>query len=181
MYSLIMNRLFKGIRYRSLDEARKVMADGLDSPPEQDIFDDDGEEPQGLLSIIPEDLLPEEDFLRLFGTKKGTLIEVEKIEYSGFGPPADEEYYMGFVSKECAYVVKGCHYPIEISDCPYQARDIHHLEAMVMDALHPLNSEDLAERLQLSLDWDFDQLFDLIAAGEITADEIDKLIHLGIQ
>jgi hypothetical protein len=88
---------------------------------------------------------------------------------------------MGFVSRECAYVIKGCHYPIEIENCPYHARDIHHLEALVMDSHHPMNSDDLAERLELDHDWDFDQLFDLIAAGEITAEEIDNLIHRGIQ
>jgi len=171
----------KAIQYRNLDEARTVLEATLGLAPEDDIFDDGGEEPQGLLSVIPEDLLSEETFCRLFESKRGILIEVERIEYSGFGPPADERNYMGFVTKQCAYVVKGCHYPIEIEDCPFDARDIHHLEALVMDGVHPLNSEDLAERLSLPLDWDFDLLFDLIADGHVTAREIDQLIHRGIQ
>jgi hypothetical protein len=176
-----MPELMKAIQYRNLDEARSVLRATVDTLVATDIFDDDGVEPQGLLSIIPEDLLSEEEFNKLFDTRKGTLIKVERIEYSGFGPPSQEENYMGFVSKESAYVVKGCHYPIEIESCPYQARDIHHLEALVMDSIHPLNSENLAKRLKLGRDWDFDQLFELIAAGEITAEEIDRLIHLGIQ
>ena len=114
--------------------------------------------------------------------RRDALAELlERIEYAGFGPPADEENYMGFVSRECAYVVKGCHYPIEIADCPHKARDIHHLEALVLDAVHPLNTADLARRLELPGTWDFDDLFDLIADGQITAEEIDRLIHLGIQ
>jgi hypothetical protein len=176
-----MTDLLKAIQYRNLDEARAVLEATLSLPPEDDIFDDGGDEPQGLLSVIPEDLLSEDDFYKLFEVKMGTLIEIERIEYSGFGPPADEENYMGFVTKERAYVVKGCHYPIEIENCPYNARDIHHLEALVMDAVHPVDSENLAERLELPRDWDFDQLFDLIAAGQITAEEIDRLIHMGIQ
>jgi hypothetical protein len=168
----------KAIQYRNLDEARSVLAQFGETT---DVFDDGGEEPQGLLSVIPEDSLSEKSFYRLFDTKKGTLIEVEKIEYSGFGPPADEQNYMGFISKECAYVIKGCHHSIEIESCPYNARDIHHLEALVMDSVHPLNAEDLAGRLELPPDWDFDQLFELIAAGQTTAEEIDKLIHQGIQ
>lgn len=177
-----MSQILKAIRYRNLDEARKVLEEILGSAaPGTDIFIDDGEEPQGLLSVITEDLLTEEEFYRLFNSKNGTLIEVEKIDYSGYGPPAEEQNYMGFVAKEFAYVVKGCRYPVEIKSCSYHARDIHHLEALVMDAVHPLNSEDLAERLGLDHDWDFDQLFDLIAAGELTADEIDELIHRGIQ
>jgi len=176
-----MTELIKAIQYRNLDEARAVLETTLAMPPEIDIFDDDGEEPQGLLSVVPEDLLSEEDFCRLFDAKKGTLIEVERIEYSGFGPPADEQNYMGFVSKERAYVVKGTRYAVEIKGCPFHARDIHQLEILVMDSVHPLNSEDLARRLDLPDDWDFDLLFELIAEGRITAEEIDRLIHLGIQ
>ena len=176
-----MTTLIKAIQYRNLDEARSVFEDSHESPLEKDMFDDDGEEPQGLLSIIPEDLLSEEGFHKLFDSGRGTLIEVERIEYSGFGAPADEVNYMGFVSRECAYVVKGCHYPIEIADCPHKARDIHHLEALVLDAVHPLNAADLAKRLEIPENWDFDHLFDLIADGQITAEEIDSLIHLGIQ
>jgi len=176
-----MTTLIKAIQYRNLDEARLVLKDVHNHSLEHEIFDDDGEEPQGLLSVIPEDLLSEEGFLKLFESGKGTLVEVERIEYAGFGPPADEENYMGFGSRECAYVVKGCHYPIEIADCPHKARDIHHLEALVLDAVHPLNTADLARRLELPGTWDFDVLFDLIADGQITAEEIDRLIHLGIQ
>ena len=176
-----MTTLLKAIRYSNLDEARSVLENTQDPPPEKDIFDDDGEEPQGMLSVVPEDLLSEEGFHGLFESSKGTLIEVERIEYSGFGPPSDEENYMGFVSRGCAYVLSGCHYSIEISDCPHKARDIHHLEALVLDSIHPLNATDLAERLELPGTWDFDDLFDLIADGQITAEEIDRLIHLGIQ
>jgi len=176
-----MAALLKAIQYRNLDEARDVIASNLSPPPEEDIFDDGGDEPQGLLSIIPEDLLSDENFHSLLDGQKGTLIEVERIEFSGFGPPADEENYMGFISKGRAYVIAGCRYPIEILNCPLGARDIHHLEAMVLDATHPLNSEDLAGRLELPSDWDFDHLFDLIVDGQLTAEEIDRLIHMGIQ
>jgi hypothetical protein len=176
-----MNQILKSIQYRNLDEARKVIRETLSISPENDIFDDGGEEPQGLLSVVPEDLLSEGDFYRLFGTKKGTLIQVEKIPYSGFGPPAEDENYMGFVTKEVAYVVTGSRYPIEIESCPHNARDFHHLEALVMDAIHPINADDLAERLELPIGWDFDHLFDLIVEGQITGEEIDRLIHLGIQ
>jgi hypothetical protein len=173
--------LIKAIKYKNLDEARSILEQSLDSPPANDIFDDNGEEPQGLLSVIPEDRLSEEQFYQLFGIKKGVLIEVEKIEYSGYGPPADEQDYLGFISEECAYVTKGCRLDIEIDGCPNGARDIHHLEAMVMDAEHPLNRWDLIERLKLNQDWDFDDLFDLIIQGEISAQEIDEMIHKGIQ
>ena len=88
---------------------------------------------------------------------------------------------MGFISEECAYVVKGSRLKIEISDCPQHARDIHHLEAMVMDGLHPLNRWDLTERLHLQDNWDFDDLFDLIVRGEKSAQDIDEMIHQGIQ
>jgi len=176
-----MNKLLKAIKYKNLDEALFVLKKILGDEVKSDIFDDDGVEPQGLLSIIPEDRLTDEQFYQLFDTKKGDLIEVKKISYSGFGPPAEEQDYMGFVSEECAYVVKGCRLAIEISDCPNQARDIHHLEAMVLDGLHPLNREDLAERLQLQANWDFDDLFDLILQGEKSAQEIDQMIHQGIQ
>jgi len=176
-----MSKLLKAVQYKNLDEARTVLREHLPELPDEKILDDGGSEPQGLLSVLPEDRLPEQSFYKLFGLEKGTLIEVERIAYSGYGPPADEENYMGFATEECAYVVKGCHYPIEIEDCPQQALDIHHLEALVMDSLHPLNEVDLARRLNLSAQWDFDDLFDLIAAGKITGTEIDKLIHQGIQ
>jgi hypothetical protein len=176
-----MATILKAIQYKNLDEARAVIRAKIGVLPEGDLFADSGDEPQGLLSIIAEDMLSDEDFHRLLDEKRGTLIEVERIEYSGFGPPADDEHYMGFVSREHAYVVKGCRHPIEIFDCPCNARDIHHLEAMVLDAEHPLNEEDLALRLELPNDWDFDRLFELIVEGQITAEEIDKLIHMGIQ
>jgi hypothetical protein len=171
----------KAIKYKNLDEARKVLESSLSTPLNKDIFDDDGEEPQGLLSVVPEDRLSDEQFNQLFGIKKGVLIEVEKIPYSGFGPPAEEADYMGFISEQSAYVVKGCRLQIEIRDCPNAAKDIHHLEAMVIDNQHPLNRWDLAERLGLDSNWDFDDLFELILRREKTAEEIDRLIHQGIQ
>ena len=176
-----MSELLKAVQYKNLDEAQAVLREYLPELSDGKTLDDGGSEPQGLLSVVPEDRLPEEAFYKLFGLKKGTLIEVERIGYSGFGPPADEAHYMGFVTEEIAYVVKGCRYPIEIEDCPQKARDIHHLEALVMDSLHPLDAADLARRLGLSAEWDFDDLFDLISEGEITANEIDRLIHQGIQ
>ena len=176
-----MKEILKALQYKNLDEARRVIAENLENPPSRDIFDDNGEEPQGLLSAIPEERLPEEQFYRLFGIKKGVLIEVERISYTGYGPPAEEEDYMGFISEQCAYVVKGGRFDIDIEGCPQGAQDIHHLEAMVLDGLHPLNRWDLAERLHLAGDWDFDDLFYLIVRGEKTAQEIDELIHQGIQ
>ncbi len=170
-----MDQILKAIRYRNLDEARKILGDvGIG---EAEILDDGGMEPAGLLSVVSEDRLGEEEFLRLVGAGVGTLVEVEKISYSGYGPPAEEADYMGFVSEETAYVLAGRRLPVEIENCPAGARDLHHLEAMVLDRLHPLDREALAGQLGLSKAWDFEELFELIASGETTAGEIDRLIH----
>ncbi len=170
-----MKEVLKAIQYKNLDEAQEILAESMDGTIQ--IFDDAGEEPQGLLSVIPQDRLPESEFYRLLDTKKGVLVEVEKISYSGYGPPAEEHDYMGFVSENVAYVLKGFCLPVEIENCPLGARDIHHLEAMVMDREHPLDRAQLAQRFELSSEWDFDSLFDLIAQGQCTAEEIDRLIH----
>jgi len=172
-----MKEVLKAIQYKNLDEAQRILAESTDGATQ--IFDDAGEEPQGLLSVIPQDRLPENEFLRLLDAKKGTLVEVEKVSYSGFGPPAEEQNYMGFVSETVAYVLKGCCLPVEIENCPQGARDIHHLEAMVMDRDHPLDRAHLAKHLQLPSAWDFNSLFALIAEGQCTAEEIDRLIHEG--
>ncbi len=177
---MIETELLQAVKYRNLKEAREVLAEVLDNPSDRDIFDDGGEDPQGLLSVIPEDRLPENVFYRLFGIKKGSMVNVEKIPYSGYGPPAEEEDYMGFVSEECAYVLEGGHLPIEITSCPLGARDIHHLEAMVRDNEHPIDREYLGKKLDLDPDWDFDDLFELITEGRRTGEELDKLIHSGI-
>ena len=66
-----MSEVIKAIKYKNLDEARRILAENLEPPPEKDILDDGGEEPQGLLSVIPEDRLSEEQFYHLFGIKKG--------------------------------------------------------------------------------------------------------------
>lgn len=174
-----MAEVLRAIRYRNLDEARKALVEALGSDP--NIFDDDGSEPEGLLSVIPEDRLAEEDWIHLFGTAEGVLVEVEKTVYSGFGPPAEEPDYMGFVSERTAYILKGTHLPVEIEDCSYGATDIHHLDFLVLEGRHPMDSEYVAKQLALQPDWDFETLFELIAAGEITADEIDRIIHRGIQ
>ncbi len=172
--------MLQAIKYRNLKEAREALTEAMDNPALRDIFDDGGEDPQGLLTVIPEDRLPEEIFYRLFGTKKGIMVNVELIPYSGFGPPAEEEDYMGFISEECAYVLEGGHYPIEIVSCPLGARDIHHLEAMVRDNEHPLNREYVEKKLKLPPDWDFDDLFELIVEGNYSGEELDRLIHQGI-
>lgn len=173
-----MPELLKAVRYRNIDEAKSVLLELFgDVPP---LFDDAGDEPQGLLTVIPEDRLPEEDFLRLFDVKKGVLVEVEKIPYHGLGPPAEEDDYMGFISEQVAYVLKGCRLPIEISSCSFGARDFHELDLLVLEGRHPVNSEDLARRLELPSDWDFDDLFQLIVEGKYTADEIDAAIHEGL-
>lgn len=172
-----MKEVLKAIQYKNLDEAQRILAESMDGTIQ--ILDDAGEEPQGLLSIIPQDRLPENEFYRLLDAKKGILVEVEKISYSGYGPPAEENDYMGFVSENVAYVLKGFCLPVEIRNCPQGARDIHHLEAMVMDREHPLDRAHLATNLQLPSEWDFDSLFDLIAQGQCTAEEIDRLIHEG--
>ena len=173
-----MDGVIKAIRYRNLDEARRLLKEAA-CPI--DPFDDGGSEPQGLLAVTPEDRLPEENFFRLFGAKKGILVEVEKIFYSGYGPPAEEEDYMGFVTEKVAYVLKGCRLPVEIDNCPQGAHDLYHLEALVMDQKHPLNRQDLQKRLQLKPDWDFQEILELIVEGKYTAREIDRLIHQGIQ
>ena len=172
-----MNEVLKAIQYKNLDEAQRILAESMDGTIQ--IFDDAGGEPQGLLSVIPQDRLPENEFYRLLDSKKGVLVEVEKISYSGYGPPAEEHDYMGFVSENVAYVLKGFCLPVEIKDCPQGARDIHHLEAMVMDREHPLDRAQLAKRFELSSEWDFDSLFNLIAQGQCTAEEIDRIIHEG--
>jgi len=172
--------ILKAIIYKNLDEAREAVAQAVGQSVLMALFDDDGEEPQGLLSAVPEDRLPEEDFFKLFGIKKGTLVEVEKITYSGYGPPADENDYMGFVADKCAYVMRGRVLPIAIETCPLGATDIHHLDAMVLDETHPLNRSGLAAELDLPDDWDFDLLFDLISEGRQTAEDIDQLIHKGL-
>jgi hypothetical protein len=174
-----MGELLKAIRYRNLDEAKRVLVEALGSDPR--IFEDGGGEPEGLLSVIPEDRLSEEEWVRLFGLKKGVLVEVEKTHYSGFGPPADEQDYMGFVSERTAYILKGAHLPVEIKDCSFGATDIHHLDLLVLEGRHPLNREQLQRALNLPADWDFETLFERIVDGEATAQEIDRLIHRGIQ
>ena len=174
-----MSDTLKAIKYENLDHALRALSEVMESPPA--IFDDAGEEPQGLLTVVPGDRLPEETFYRLFDLQKGILVEIEKIPYSGYGPPAEEEDYMGFVSENTAYVLIGCRFPIEIDNCPQGATDIHHLESMVVDHQHPLNRDYLTEKLELSPNWDFENIFDLIVQGQYTADQIDRLIHQGIQ
>jgi hypothetical protein len=172
-------KLIKAIRYKNINEAEDAMSAVVKGSSR--LFDDDGEEPQGLLTVVPEDEIGEEDFYRLVGVRKGILLEVEKIPYSGYGPPAEEEDYMGFISRNTAYVLQGCHLLIEITQCPQKAQDIHHLEAMILDNEHPIDPEKLAKRLELPSDWDFDHLLDLIRQGDSTAEKIDQLIHRDIQ
>lgn len=171
--------ILNAVRYRNLDEAKIVLA-RVGSREATAIFDDGGEEPQGLLAVIPEDRVDEELFVKLFNEKTGASVRVEKIHYSGYGPPADEADYIGFASEKTAYVLEGCRLPIEITGCPLGAVDIHHLEAMVLDGQHPLEREILAKKLSLPPDWDFEQLFDLLTEGAATADEIDHLIHRSV-
>lgn len=170
----------RAVQFRSLDEVRGVLQTIGAADRAAAVLDDAGEEPQGLLSIICEDQLPEELFYKLFGLEKGVLIEVERIAYEGYGPPAGEEEYAGFISRKMAYVLKGCRIPIEIMDCPLGALDIHHLEAQVLDGEHPVDRDDLAYRLRLQTNWDFDDLFALLTRGVTTANEIDRLIHEGL-
>jgi hypothetical protein len=169
----------KAIRYKTTEEAKQALAEVMDGPSH--LFDDGGEEPQGLLTVVPEDEIGEEAFYRLLDGRKGILLEVERIPYSGYGRPAEEQDYMGFISRNIAYVLKGCHLPIEIKKCPQGARDLHHLEAMILDNEHPIDPEQLARRLDLPSDWDFDHLFDLLIQGQTTAEDIDQLIHRDIQ
>ncbi len=173
------DRLLKAVRYRSLDEARAVLLEALGRVPP--IFDDAGDEPQGLLSVVPEDRLSEEEFIRLFNVEKGVLVEVEKIAYRGLGPPAEEDDYMGYLSEQVAYVLRGRRLPIEITSCPFGARDFHELDFLVWEGKHPVDREDLARRLSLPEDWDFDDLFEMIAEGHCDAEEIDRAIHAGLQ
>ncbi len=170
-----MKEVLKAIQYKNLDEARRILKEILDDASQ--VLDDAGDEPQGLLSVVPLDRLLEEQFHRLLERKKGVLVEVEKITYTGYGPPAEEQDYMGFVNENVAYVLKGCHLPVEIENCPQGAKDIHHLEAMVMDRQHPINRAHMAKKLELPSGWDFDVLFEWIAQGRCTAEEIDRIIH----
>jgi hypothetical protein len=172
-------KLLKAIRYKNIDEAEEALSTVTDGASR--LFDDDGEDPQGLLTVVPDDEIGEELFYRLVEARAGILLEVEKISYSGYGPPAEEEDYMGFISRKTAYVLKGCYLPIEIKNCPQGAQDIHHLEAMILDREHPIDPEQLAKRLKLPSNWDFDHLFELILKGDSTAEEIDQLIHRDIQ
>jgi hypothetical protein len=50
----------KAIKYENLDHALRALSEVMESPPA--IFDDAGEEPQGLLTVVPGDRLPEETF-----------------------------------------------------------------------------------------------------------------------
>ncbi len=170
-----MKEVLKAIQYKNLDEARRILEEILDDASQ--VLDDAGDEPQGLLSVVPLDRLLEEQFHRLLERKKGVLVEVEKITYTGYGPPAEEQDYMGFVNENVAYVLKGCHLPVEIENCPQGAKDIHHLEAMVMDRQHPINRAHMAKKLELPSGWDFDVLFEWIAQGRCTGEEIDRIIH----
>ena len=172
-------KLIKAIRYKNIDEAEEALSTVMEGAFR--LFDDDGEDPQGLLTVVPDDEIEEKLFYRLVDARNGILLEVEKIAYSGYGPPAEEEDYMGFISRKIAYVLKGCCLPIEIEKCPQGAQDIHHLEAMILDREHPLDPEQLAKRLELPSNWDFDYLFELILQGNSTAEEIDQLIHRDIQ
>jgi len=175
-----MSASIPAIKFRNLDEARAVLRE-VSGSSEVDPFNDGGAEPEGLLAVIPEDRIEDELFYKLYDQKKGISVRVEKIPYSGYGPPAEELSYMGFVSEHIAYVLEGSRLPIEIANCPDGAKDIHHLEALVMDHEHPLNREDLAEKLGLPPEWEFEDLFELISARKLTAQEIDRLIHQGIQ
>lgn len=164
------------MRFVNLDEARQVLTNhcGYDGP---DIFDDTGKEPQGLLAVVTADRVPELTFYRLFDAGKGSVVDIQIIAYSGHGPPAEEQDYMGFVSEEKAYVLEGRHLPIEIPSCPLGARDIYHLEAMSLDGEHPVDRELLEKRLKLAPGWDFEDLFDLIATGQLTGRRVDELLH----
>lgn len=177
----MQGEVIKAIQYRSLDEAKEILEKATGRTELLEVLDDAGEEPEGLLSVIPEDRVGEEVFIRLVNAEKGVLVEVERVPYSGYGPPAAEGDYMGYVSEQSAYVMKGCRLPVEIEDCPEGARDFHHLDAMVLDGQHPINREDLADRLDLPANWDFDTLFEMILDDRISAEEIDRAIHRGIQ
>lgn len=173
-----MSEILRALKYRNLDTAIQVLKEaGIELAG---VFDDGGAEPGGLLSVIPEDRLNEEDFYRLFGAGKGTLVQVEKIPYLGYGPPALEENYMGFTAEGVCYVLEGHRLAVEIENCPQGARDIHHLEALVLDELHPLDRAYLARKLDLAPDWDFEDLFDLIVEGKTSAQEIDRFLHMAV-
>lgn len=171
-----MREIVQGIRYRNLDEAREALRKAVGQLP-TDPFDDDGKEPEGLLSVITEDLVGEEAYYRAFDLGMGTLVPLVRKAYSGFGPPADEADYMGFVSRRECYILEGAELPIEIEDCPAGARDLHHLELLVLEGNHPLDQEQVARRLNLPSDWTFDDLLVMIQEGTATANQIDRIIH----
>ena len=70
-----MSETLKAIKYENLDHALRALSEVMELPAP--IFDDAGEEPQGLLAVVPSDRLPEETFYQLFDIKKGILVEVE--------------------------------------------------------------------------------------------------------
>ena len=97
-------KLIKAIRYKNIDEAEEALSTVMEGAFR--LFDDDGEDPQGLLTVVPDDEIEEKLFYRLVDARNGILLEVEKITYSGYGPPAEEDDYMGFISRKIAYVLK---------------------------------------------------------------------------
>jgi hypothetical protein len=84
---------------------------------------------------------------------------------------------MGYTSRQVCYVLEGYAWSIEIENCPLRAIDLHHLEAMVMGGLHPLDREVVSRHFGLAEDWDFEELLELVAEGITTAQAIDKLLH----
>lgn len=174
-----MAEYLKAVKFRNLDEAGKVLEQIGQAGAR--IFDDEGEEPTGLLSVIAEDRMAEGDFLKLFDVGRGVLVEVEKITYSGLGPPADERDYMGYPHSRTAYVLKGRRLPIEIEGCSFGALDFHHLDLMVLDGKHPIDLDQVGGHFGLGPSWTFDDLFELIQDRAASAQEIDQVIHRGLQ
>ena len=119
-----MPTTLQAIRYRNLDEASVVLEQQLGKQT-NNILTDEDEEPNGLLSVVVEDQLSPELFYRLFDSDKGVLVQVERRKYSGFGPPAEAEHYMGYTSRQVCYVLEGYAWSIEIENCPLRAIDLH--------------------------------------------------------
>ncbi len=66
-------KFIKAIRYKNIDEAEEALSTVMDGASR--LFDDDGEDPQGLLTVVPDDEIGEKFFYRLVDARKGILLD----------------------------------------------------------------------------------------------------------
>ena len=63
------------------------------------------------------------------------------------------------------------------TNCPLGAKDFDSLLQMIADGEHDINVPAVAKKLSLEGDFSWDEISFLIQNNEITADEVDKIIH----